>query len=208
MNKKIKYFAMAMGLSVVLIGCNTQNVNETAENTETSVEQDIEDLGDKVEEKAEDVKDATKEKIADLNDVVVPTEEDIYRPELLDRALEDLGVTKDDIILISEEYEVADVYETKFLYNGKKYEYEIDYSGQIVKFKEEVENDEYVIPEVSFEDAIQMALEKAGIQSTDLRKLDIELDEAPDNYMEIKLKTQHDKFEYRVDAKTGDIVVD
>ena len=197
MRNKFKVGLLTLGLSVALIGCSTGDIKKKAEDTSHEIEQGVENIQDKA-----------NEEIADAKGEDIPTEgEDIYKPELLDVALDDLGVTKDDIVLKKVEYKKGKTYEVDFIYDGMEYEYDIDYSGKIVE-KDTDDYDNVLKPtNVDFEIALNIALEDSGYETSDLREIKISLDSDHPSEIEVELEAEDGvEFEYKIDSSTGEIL--
>jgi uncharacterized membrane protein YkoI len=89
-------------------------------------------------------------------------------------------------------------YEIKVLFNNMKYELKIHgLTGEILKYEVESEDDDQAI-EITKEEASAIALKKVGGGEVKEVKID-------DNYYEIEIKFNGEKYELKIDGRTGEI---
>ncbi len=141
-----------------------------------------------------------------------------------DRALEiaytDAEVALEDIVKLECELDFDKhtkkmIYEVDFETSETEYEYELDaVSGEILSAESEIEDDDdddrhpqLPVESLSKDDAIQKALEKAGLARNNVTDLDCELIGKWD-YIVYKVEFDYDgnEYEYTVDAKNGEIL--
>ncbi len=147
--------------------------------------------------------------------------------EALAKAYEKAGITEDfDIASITPRYEMdydkshgVMVYEVEFIFEGNDYEYEIHAkTGDILEEEiepvtaedDDDEDDEPVIlPEngKTREEALAIAYADAGVTAADARRPEIEVDmENGICVYEIEFRTAYKRYEYTINAATGEII--
>lgn len=118
--------------------------------------------------------------------------------------------------------DIPEHYEVEFLVGNTEYEYDIDpYSGAILKEKKEQKQEEKSVKEenlstgqipsgisyIGNNSAADIAFSHAGINTSSVRELEIELDEEDGKMVyEIDFKSGNMEYEYVIDALTGSIL--
>ncbi len=150
----------------------------------------------------------------------------IGRDNALMIALNHASLTSDDITYYEVEfdYDHVIVYEVSFYYNGIEYEYEIEATtGDILEY--EIDGKDHHIYNssnnttdqsssqnttnsyIGKDEALAIALEHAGLTTSDIHSLEIELDvDYNMTTYEIEFDYQHYEYEYEIDAYTGEII--
>ena len=97
------------------------------------------------------------------------------------------------------------VYEISFEVKTAEYDYEIDAkTGKILNVEKEVEEDEEEkVTTINKDKALEMALAHAKVLASEIRELEVELD---DGVYEISFEVKTTDYEYEIDAKTGKIL--
>lgn len=142
----------------------------------------------------------------------------IGKEEALNLACAQAQIAAADALHIEVEFDSEDgrmVYEVEIKMETGEYEYEIDArTGEILRAESKnwrTEKEEHPTENVSASyigenAALAVALNHAGVSESALTKMEIELDEH-DNRMvyEVEFRTDHEKFEYEIDAVSGEI---
>lgn len=129
-------------------------------------------------------------------------------------ALAHAGVTADQLSYLEADYDFEDgrmVYEVEFAVGGLEYEYDIDAStGTVIKYEQDGKDDWTTSGgqtgqrgTISSQSAREIALTHAGVQSSDVRELEVELD---DGCYQVEFKAGRYEYEYEISAVDGSIV--
>ena len=131
-------------------------------------------------------------------------------------ALEHAGVSGSDLTKYDSEldrHHNRQVYEIEFETGSAEYDYEIDAeTGDILSHQKEIRKDDKGTASesgaaISADQARSIALEHAGVSGSDLTKYDSELDRHHNRQVyEIEFRTSGVKYEYQIDARTGEIL--
>ena len=184
---------------------------DTEDPTEDATEEDTEESTEDVEVPSEDAtEEGTEDETEDEYTPVVPTKP-ITKKEALAYAYADAGVDENEVKLDEiKHYPKENQYVIKFTVGMFDYEYLICGSDGEVLDKEvidktKVETDEDVDP-LTVQEALELALEKAGVTLEDVTKYDIKYTTTKTSASyKIHFHVDKEHFEYNVDAMTGEI---
>ena len=132
--------------------------------------------------------------------------------EALNIILKEENLSLNDIQLTRKIQKIDDnklIYEINFIYNNKKYDYEVDATtGAIIK--KEVENNEYITnptAEITEDEAWNIVLTDAKLKKSDIKTIQSIL-KYDDHILvyEIKFYYQDFEYEYKISAQTGSII--
>lgn len=137
-------------------------------------------------------------------------------------ALTHAGVTEDQLSYLEADYDYEDgrmVYEVEFAVNGLEYEYDIDAStGSVIKYEQDGREErpagggqsaaqgsggQTAQGSIDGQAARDIALAHAGVQSSDARELEVELD---DGHYQVEFKAGRYEYEYEISASDGSIL--
>lgn len=220
--KKILLLLTVSALS--LSGCN-ETTGEVSQNTEKEVGQLIENESENLETQAQEteteeniVEETEKKPVEETETELKSTEMDVtenkqaikdestLRSEAIDLAAEDLQTSPDTlkvlIALVKEDKVDLTVY-----FEGILYDYEIK-NSKIEKKDIEAELEQDLIDEFFIgNDALRIALEDTGIDIDEAKDIDIEFENKNDKYYyEVSFEDETTDFEYKIDARTGEIL--
>ena len=127
----------------------------------------------------------------------------ITRDEAREIALNHAGITGN---ITNYKIELDDnSYEIEFRYNNREYDYDISFTGEILKNStdNDYDDDDYnqAHATITRDEAREIALNHAGV--TDVTNYKIELD---DNKYEIEFRVDYLEYEYEINATTGQII--
>lgn len=127
----------------------------------------------------------------------------ITRDEAREIALNHAGITGN---ITNYKIELDDnSYEIEFRYNNREYDYDISFTGEILKYStdNDYDDDDYnqAHATITRDEAREIALNHAGV--TDVTNYKIELD---DNKYEIEFRVDYLEYEYEINATTGQII--
>lgn len=196
-NKRLlNILAIVLALSLTLVACSKDQVEDKVDQVE-----------DKIDDTAQNIEDGADKTAADISgNKVAERNEPIYKTELMDKALAELGVIEKDVIITKAEYELGDVAEFKFVKDGQVHKYYVSYDGTIAKYKTEKLDDVYVDYSYNIDQLFTIALQDSGLNKDDLTKIEISLDDDGEKKVEVSLKTDTQKYEYKINPDTGDIL--
>ncbi|MBQ9072393.1 MAG: PepSY domain-containing protein [Bacilli bacterium] len=168
-----------------------------------------------------------KAEVKDVNTSGTASENSyIGREKAKEIALNNTGVSSANVRDLEIELDADDgrlVYEVEFKSGSNEYEYEIHAkTGDIIHKQTEKDDDRNSTnststtssannsSETSYigkDKAKEIAFNNAGVSSSDVRELEVELDEEDGRFVyEIGFKSGNTEYEYEVHAKTGDII--
>ncbi len=143
------------------------------------------------------------------NQINLPDDTIISIEEAKNVVLSHGGLSADKAKFIKTELEKEDgvyIYEIEITYEGKKYSYDVNaYNGEIIKSesKEDFSPDSLI----GTAKAKETALSHAGVSADEVVFEKSTLDKEDGKFVyEIVFKSQTSKFEYDIDAKTGEII--
>lgn len=206
----MKKTILLLGLaSALLYGCsNTSQAPADQGQTETvEASEDTRSEVEKADDKLDQVEDNIENKV-EGQEVNRDMDEASLRAEAIDLVADDLGVTKEElVVLVAEVDQKDDDVELDVYYDGTIYEYEVE-RGAITEKELDIKIDKATADELmTGEDVLKIALEDAGLSEADLIDYEIELDEDNGvlNY-EVELDNGTNEFEYKIDARSGEIL--
>lgn len=134
-------------------------------------------------------------------------------------ALDHAGISGEDVYFDDQEFDIDDgvpLYEFEFYLNGNEYEYDIHaISGEILSFEHDIKKSKAASKEtsqsertqISKDEAIEIALNHAGLTRSQVSFDDIELDEDDGRLIwEIEFDSEDWEFEYEIDAYSKNIL--
>ena len=177
-NSKIKYGASALALGLILASCSGEDVKNTADKAQTTIEEKAESTENAIEEKTDDVKEAAKDK---ANDLKAGLEDKSFAISMDDAVAKFRETFSDSAIEVSsvalDEEDGKYVYDIEGFTKSKEYEARIDAeSGEVIGQEEdddEKDDDDIAIDFTKIaspEEAMSKALEnnKGYVTSYDL----------------------------------------
>ena len=141
----------------------------------------------------------------------------------LEKALNHAGVKKSDIRNLETELDKDDgrwIYEIEFDVNQWEYDYDIDaFTGKVLSYEKD-EDDDYKASNksqttsqtstktyIGEEKALEVALNHAGVKKSEIKNLEIELDEDDGKWIyEVEFDVNQWEYDYEIDAFTGKIL--
>lgn len=221
----MKKILLLLTVSVLsLYGCN-QTTGEINETIEKEVGQVIENESENLETQAQDTEtekntvEETEEKPVEESETELKTTEldvsenkettedkGILISEAIDLAAEDLQTSPDTlkvlIALVKDKKVDLGVY-----YDGILYDYEIK-NSRVEEKSIEAELEQDLIDEFFVgNDALRIALEDAGLSLEEVKDIGIDFESENNKYYyEISFENSSSDFEYKIDARTGEIL--
>lgn len=208
----MKKTILLLGLaSALLYGCNNENQASTDQaQSQTEIVEASEDTrsaAEKVDDKMDQVEDKIEDKV-EGQEAYRDMDEASLRAEAIDLVAADLGVEKEELVILIAEVDQKDEdVELDVYHDGAIYEYEVE-RGAIKEKETEIKIDKALVDELlTGEDALKIALADAGLNEADLVDYEIELDE--DNGIlcyEVELEDGTNELEYKIDVRSGEIL--
>ncbi len=166
-----------------------------------------------LESKGFDIDEVVMSGIANLGDYKT-------KDEAINAALAAASLTSDVITRLEVELDFEDdiramVYEVEFVYNGYKYEYELNAKNLFVieserkPYDKEDEDDNIKLPAGSIDRlaALEIAYENAKVNAENVKRPEIEIDREGSRYVyDIEFKFGGNEYEYVIDAANGEII--
>lgn len=206
----MKKTILLLGLaSALLYGCSNTNQAPADQGQTETVEasEDTRSEVEKADDKLDQVEDNIENKVED-QEVNRDMDEASLRAEAIDLVADDLGVTKEElVVLVAEVDQKDDDVELDVYYDDTIYEYEVE-RGAITEKEVDIKIDKATADELmTGEDVLKIALEDAGLSEADLVDYEIELGEDNGilNY-EVEFDNGTNEFEYKIDARSGEIL--
>lgn len=189
-NMKLK-IALAIAVAVIVIGGAVFAVSAARGGSDNSIQQPDTEISSSQQQIPEDV---------------------IGEEAALETAIKEAGVKEADVTNSYVELESDDGiarYEVEFYADNTEYSFEIDaQTGNILSYEKENAEGSYSVSgsgeaDVSSDEAKKIAIKKAGVNSSDIYNMDIELEQG---VYEVSFDCGGLEYDVVIDADTGDVV--